>query len=103
MIKEPEYHLTTHLKVFITSALFLSFLSNGLCQQPVQSRPNIIVFMVDDMGWMDTSVPFYDSMDILVHTDPSFRGLKKVEFSVINNAVSAVPADIDPLDSGKGS
>jgi len=22
--------------------------------------PNIIVFMVDDMGWMDTSVPFYD-------------------------------------------
>ncbi|MCO5238150.1 MAG: sulfatase [Chitinophagaceae bacterium] len=26
-----------------------------------QNRPNIIVFMVDDMGWMDTSVPFYDS------------------------------------------
>lgn len=26
-----------------------------------QQRPNIIVFMVDDMGWMDTSVPFGDS------------------------------------------
>lgn len=24
--------------------------------------PNIIVFMVDDMGWMDTSEPFYDSL-----------------------------------------
>jgi len=27
-----------------------------------QQRPNIIVFLVDDMGWMDTSVPFYDSI-----------------------------------------
>ena len=26
-----------------------------------QQRTNIIVFMVDDMGWMDTSVPFGDS------------------------------------------
>ncbi|WP_017256957.1 sulfatase [Pedobacter arcticus] len=24
-----------------------------------QNQPNIIVFMVDDMGWQDTSVPFY--------------------------------------------
>src|SRR5690606_22689080 len=23
-----------------------------------QSQPNIIVFLIDDMGWMDTSVPF---------------------------------------------
>lgn len=22
-------------------------------------RPNIIVFMVDDMGWQDTSLPFW--------------------------------------------
>ncbi|HEX5151128.1 MAG TPA: sulfatase [Parafilimonas sp.] len=27
-----------------------------------QQRPNIIIFLVDDMGWMDTSVPFYDSI-----------------------------------------
>ena len=24
-----------------------------------QDRPNIIVFIVDDMGWQDTSVPFW--------------------------------------------
>ena len=27
---------------------------------PEQQRPNIVFFIVDDMGWMDTSVPFGD-------------------------------------------
>ncbi len=27
-----------------------------------QKRPNIILFLVDDMGWQDTSVPFWDSI-----------------------------------------
>ena len=38
------------LLVFVLLAVF----SNGQSQ-----RPNIIVFMVDDMGWQDTSVPFW--------------------------------------------
>jgi arylsulfatase A-like enzyme len=33
-----------------------------LAQQKSVPHPNIILFLVDDMGWMDTSVPFYDSM-----------------------------------------
>lgn len=27
-------------------------------------RPNIIFFLVDDMGWQDTSVPFWDSLTV---------------------------------------
>ncbi|MEG1644132.1 MAG: sulfatase, partial [Bacteroidales bacterium] len=26
---------------------------------PLQQRPNIIMFLVDDMGWQDTSLPFW--------------------------------------------
>ena len=32
-------------------------------QNPVRSvRPNIIVFLVDDMGWQDCSVPFWTKL-----------------------------------------
>ena len=34
-------------------------------------RPNVILFLVDDMGWQDTSLPFYDSPTVfnsLYHT-----------------------------------
>ena len=32
------------------------------CNQQAQqtARPNIVLFLVDDMGWQDTSVPFYN-------------------------------------------
>jgi arylsulfatase A-like enzyme len=30
-----------------------------------QSRPNIILFLVDDMGWQDTSVPFWKQLTAL--------------------------------------
>lgn len=42
-------------------------------------HPNIIVFLVDDMGWMDTSVPFGDSVGALnkrFHT-PNMKRLAK--------------------------
>lgn len=50
-----------HLLKIMTSALPMAAI--GQAQgQPVsvdRQRPNIILFMVDDMGWQDTSVPFW--------------------------------------------
>lgn len=34
----------------------------GYAQTTAAGRPNIIFFLVDDMGWQDTSVPFWDSV-----------------------------------------
>lgn len=43
------------------SALSFAFLASlaGVSAQTDTSRPNIIYFIVDDMGWQDTSVPFW--------------------------------------------
>lgn len=43
----------------LNSLIFLMFFVNLLF---AQKKPNIIVFMVDDMGWQDTSVPFADQI-----------------------------------------
>lgn len=45
-------------KCFIIVFLCLCF--NGIKAQPRPEKPNIIFFLVDDMGWQDTSVPFWD-------------------------------------------
>ena len=43
-------------------AICLFFLLSGAIAQKVQHKnnPSIIVFLVDDMGWQDTSVPFWE-------------------------------------------
>ncbi|HEY9560010.1 MAG TPA: sulfatase [Anseongella sp.] len=53
--------LLRQIPLFLFCCLYLT---DSHAQQQPQSRqrPNIIVFMVDDMGWMDTSVPFGDSV-----------------------------------------
>jgi arylsulfatase A-like enzyme len=47
--------------VFSKILLFCALMSGVFCfgQNKKPERPNIIVFMVDDMGWQDTSVPFW--------------------------------------------
>ena len=46
--------------VFVTLATI--FFHPTLYAQNLETeRPNIILFLVDDMGWTDTSVPFGDS------------------------------------------
>ncbi len=42
---------------------FLGFFIIGACTAEKKKKdkaPNIVLFMVDDMGWQDTSVPFWD-------------------------------------------
>lgn len=45
-------------RLFLLLLLSATFSTDSLAQSEVR-RPNIIVFMVDDMGWQDTSVPFH--------------------------------------------
>lgn len=52
-------------KFFISLAVAGSIACNGIYATDTHSkRPNIIVFIVDDMGWQDTSLPFWN------HTTP---------------------------------
>lgn len=44
--------------IWIIAVLFLLSCQENQSTAP----PNIIVFLVDDMGWQDTSVPFWDSV-----------------------------------------
>lgn len=53
-------------------------------------RPNIIVFLVDDMGWQDTSLPFWNkatTLNKLYHT-PNMERMAK-EGMKFTNAYAA--------------
>jgi arylsulfatase A-like enzyme len=48
--------------MFIIFVFILLIGQIGSSQILTKKQPNIILFLVDDMGWMDTSVPFGDSV-----------------------------------------
>src|SRR3712207_2033152 len=64
-----DYHL---LKIMTSTLPMAALPAIGQAQgQPVavdRQRPNIILFMVDDMGWQDTSVPFWTQPTLLNRT-----------------------------------
>lgn len=50
-------------KLFLSSISLVPLAFITGCRQPEsqqQQQPNIVLFLVDDMGWQDTSVPFYN-------------------------------------------
>jgi arylsulfatase A-like enzyme len=67
-------------RILLKFRIFLIFIFTLITHHlNAQQRPNIVVFLVDDMGWMDTSVPFGDSVMALnkrYHT-PNMERLAK--------------------------
>ena len=63
---EINHYNSTRIRQFylclLTTIVFSGVTFAQASKKQTQSRPNIIVFMVDDMGWMDTSLPFGDSI-----------------------------------------
>ena len=43
----------------VLTALFVSIVYASPTNDLVEPQPNIVVFLVDDLGWQDTSVPFH--------------------------------------------
>ena len=50
------------MKTALGPLLALPLAACALNSAAQDKRPNILLFMVDDMGWQDTSVPFTDSI-----------------------------------------
>lgn len=44
----------------VTLSLILLACTQSACTEPSNTKPNIILFLVDDMGWQDTSLPFWN-------------------------------------------
>jgi len=50
-----------NLLSFVYKSLFIGLMGLFLaCQNTQKTPPNIVLFFVDDLGWQDTSVPFWD-------------------------------------------
>lgn len=48
-----------NIKLLLCLSICWLFFTNSVYSKKVSKKPNIILFMVDDMGWQDTSLPFW--------------------------------------------
>lgn len=69
----------------ITILLSTCSLINSTLYAQTTDKPNIIMFLVDDMGWQDTSVPFLRttepcSMNATIH--PTWKDWHKWEYDL---------------------
>src|SRR5688500_2516235 len=48
------------MKTLVCLLVLVLVCSPSILPAQSQPKPNIIVFLVDDMGWQDTSVPFWN-------------------------------------------
>lgn len=48
-----------HLCLPVIFSLLVATTASAFGSSTISNKPNIIVFLVDDMGWQDTSVPFW--------------------------------------------
>ncbi len=65
---------------------FISLLLLSTLLQAQVSKPNIIVFLVDDMGWQDTSVPFWNQKTHFneIYETPNMERLAKNGIKMTN-------------------
>ena len=83
---------TTHHmnpKLLTTGAVLAGTLA-GVAQ--TSERPNIILFLVDDMGWQETSVPFYKDTTALNHRyrTPNMERMAKLGVKFTQAYASAI-------------
>lgn len=79
-------------KVLATIFIFVLSSIHSISAQIKPGQPNIIFFLVDDMGWQDTSVPFWDSITMQnkkFHT-PNMERLAKQSMKFTNAYANSV-------------
>jgi len=52
-------YMTRPMGVCLMTTSLISLFSSCNSEKKIEKGPNIVMFMVDDMGWQDTSVPFW--------------------------------------------
>ena len=70
------------MKYTVASLTVVALLSGNAM---AQRKPNIILFLVDDMGWQDTSLPFWkDTTDLnRIYETPNMERLAERELCLL--------------------